>query len=51
MGQIKGPKNPGEVLTIALRLGFSATVGLTRNRVTTDTVHLLVYYQKEMNLQ
>jgi len=51
MGLIKGPKNPGKALTMALCLGLSATVDLARDCVTADTVHLLVYYQEEMNLQ
>ncbi len=51
IGQIEALKNPRKVLTTAVRFEFSATVDLTRNRVTADTVHLLVYYQEEMNLQ
>ncbi len=51
IGLIEGPKNPGKVLTTAVRLGFSATVDLTRNRATVDMIHLLAYYQEEMNLQ
>jgi len=51
IGLIEGPKKPGKVLITALRLGFSATVDLTRNRVTADTIHLLAYYQEEMNLK
>ena len=43
IGQIEGPKNLGKVLITAVRLGLSATVDLTRNHVTADTVHLLVY--------
>jgi hypothetical protein len=51
MGQTKGPKKPGKVLTTALRLGLSATVDLTRNRVTADTVHLLVQDEDNKGMQ
>jgi len=51
MGRKKGLKNPGKVLTTALRLGLSATLELARDRVTVDTAHLLVHDKKNEGMQ
>ncbi len=46
-----GLKNPGKILTTALRLGLATTIKLARDRVTKDTIHLFVTDNEQKGMQ